>query len=108
MRTKKGRFKGITITAEKDHNKNITRVAGLSFFQVNFDKLRTHWQTKFAGSVTLNDLPDKKHPGKEIVVQGPWLNAVTDFLVDEMKIGRGIISIVNKLGKKVQEGGGQK
>jgi len=104
--TKKGRFKGITITAEKSHNKQITKVAGLTFFQPNFDKLQNHWQTKFASSVTVNELPDKKNPGKEIVVQGAWIHPIKDFIVDEMKIGDNMITLVNKLARKTQEGGG--
>lgn len=102
--TKKGRFKGITITAEKTHNKQITKIAGLSFFNPNFDKLMHHFQNKFAGSCSVNDLPDKKNPGKELVVQGPWIHPITEFLVNEMKIRESQITTINKLARKVKEG----
>lgn len=101
---KSGRFKGITITAEKSHNKQITRIVGLTFFQINFDKLANHFQTKFASSATVADLPDKKNPGKELVVQGPWIHEISDFLTREMKINESMIQTVNKLARKVKEG----
>jgi len=102
--TKKGRFVGVTITAEKSHNKQITKIAGLSFFNPNFDKLMHYFQNKFASSCSLNDLPDKKNPGKELVVQGPWIHPITEFLVNEMKISESQITTVNKLARKVKEG----
>lgn len=101
---KKGRFGGITITAEKSHNKQITKIDGLTFFNVNLDKLATHFQTKFASSCSIGDLPDKKNPRKELVVQGPWIHDISDFIVREMKINEAMIKTVNKLARKQKEG----
>merc|ERR1712194_979436 len=94
---KKGRFPGIVITAEKSHNKQITKIDGLTFFNVNLDKLSTHFQTKFASSCTIGDLPDKKNPRKELIVQGPWIHDISDFISREMKINEAMIKTVNKL-----------
>jgi len=101
---KKGRFGGITITAEKSHNKQITRIVGLTFFNANLDKLATHFQTKFASSCSVGDLPDKKNPGKELVVQGPWIHDIQDFISREMKINEAMIKTINKLARLKKEG----
>lgn len=52
-------FKNIQLVAEKAHNKFITRLSGLEPFGVDWDKLSSHFQSKYATSCTLADLPGK-------------------------------------------------
>jgi len=52
-------FKGISITAEKAHNKNITKLTGLEQFGIDLNDMSGKFQLKFACSVSLHDLPGK-------------------------------------------------
>lgn len=52
-------FKNIQLIAEKAHNKFHTRLSGLEPFGVDWDKLSSHFQNKYATSCTLADLPGK-------------------------------------------------
>ena len=54
-----GVFPGIHITAEKSHNKNINKITGLDSYGIDLDKLSTKFQTQFACSVSLHELPGK-------------------------------------------------
>ncbi len=44
--------KGIVLTAEKRHNKNVTSCVGLELYGFNIDKLSSKFQIKFASSVS--------------------------------------------------------
>lgn len=52
-------FKNVQIVAEKAHNKFITSISGLEPFQVDLEKLSSYFQSKFATSATISDLPGK-------------------------------------------------
>lgn len=54
-----GVFKGITMTAEKAHNKNITKIVGLEQFGFDLEELSNKFQLKFACSVSTHELPGK-------------------------------------------------
>ena len=55
----------MSITSEKAHNKNITKLFGLEPFGFSdINKLSEKFKLKFACSCTVNELPGKVSPGK--------------------------------------------
>ena len=64
-KNRQGNFKGISITAEKAHNKNITKMVGLEQFCIDLNELSSKFQLKFACSVSMHELPGK-NAGKVI------------------------------------------
>eukprot|EP01016_Furgasonia_blochmanni_P000252 TRINITY_DN1001_c0_g1_i1.p1 TRINITY_DN1001_c0_g1~~TRINITY_DN1001_c0_g1_i1.p1 ORF type:complete len:729 (-),score=327.94 TRINITY_DN1001_c0_g1_i1:179-2275(-) len=100
---KKGEIKPIHLIAEKAHNKNITRIAGLETFAFNINAMVTYFQVRFACSVSTHDLPGK-NAGREVVVHGNFLNELIDFFTGECKIDSKHITSVNKLDKKKKGG----
>lgn len=54
-----GNFKGISMTAEKAHNKNITKIVGLEPYGFDLEELSNKFQLKFACSVSTHELPGK-------------------------------------------------
>eukprot|EP01017_Pseudomicrothorax_dubius_P039988 TRINITY_DN6206_c0_g1_i1.p1 TRINITY_DN6206_c0_g1~~TRINITY_DN6206_c0_g1_i1.p1 ORF type:complete len:359 (-),score=135.95 TRINITY_DN6206_c0_g1_i1:197-1273(-) len=100
---KPGKFKGITMVAEKAHNKNITKITGLEQFGFSLATLSKEFQTRFASSVSTHELPGKS-AGKELVVQGNFLQDLLDYFVGECKIEAKYITSQNKLEKKKKGG----
>lgn len=94
-----GNFKPVHLTAEKSHNKNVTKVVGLEKFEIKPTAISSSLQLKFACSVSTHDLPGK-NAGKELIVHGNFLNEMIDMLADEFKIDRKYITSQNKLEKK--------
>ena len=52
-------MKGITLIAEKSHNKNITRIMGLEIFKFNLSNLVNKFQLKYACSVSTQTFKEK-------------------------------------------------
>ena len=97
--TKQGKFEGITIYAEKAHNKFITRVSSLGSYGINLDALLSEWQIKFATSGSIHEAANKSHT-KEITLQGTFLDEVKDYLMSTYKLQESMINLVNKVDKK--------
>lgn len=67
-----GSFKAVSITAEKAHNKNITKITGLEPFCFDLNDLSSQFQLKFACSVSIHDLPGK-NTGKVVLFLKKYL-----------------------------------
>lgn len=98
--TKQGKFEGITVYAEKAHNKFITRIAGLGVYGINLDSLLTEWQIKFATSGTIHEAVLNKAHIKEITLQGTFPDEIKEYLNIVLKIPEDMVNIVNKVDKK--------
>ena len=95
--------------ADKVTNKNVTKVSGIENLAASntpHDELvkQIHGfahslQIKFASSSTVQNLPGR-NAGREIVIQGNFLEEVESLLVDEYEVDRQHITTHNKLGKK--------
>lgn len=90
-------------------NKNVTKIIGLeTFIPPTFkdDEIvkqihgfAHHLQVKFASSSTVQNLPGK-NAGKEVVIQGNFVDELEGLFQSEYNIKRECITIQNKLGKK--------
>lgn len=106
MEFKQGRFRGIQIMAEKQNGKNVTNISGLETFLIPRDKqdqqignLVQLLQHKFNSSVSVHNVA-KKGGGKEVMIQGTFIDEVADMLTEDYKIKKEFISMTNKLDKK--------
>lgn len=106
MEFRAGKFNGIHVAAEKSNNKNITTLSGFELFLVPKDKVNQQTtnfisllQQKFNTSVSAHNL-QKKAGGKELSIQGHFLDEVVSMLVDDFKIRKEYITTTNKLDKK--------
>lgn len=68
------------------------------------DKLNSYFQNKFATASAVADLPGKNQ-GKEISIQGTFIDEVQDFLIQEMGIPEDLIKLNNKIEKKKAKAG---
>lgn len=100
---KQGAFKGVTLVAEKSHNKNITRINGLEPYQFNVTSLVNKFQLKFACSVSTHTFKEKTQDKTEVTVHGNFIDALVNYFVDECKIERKHIHATNKLEKKKKQ-----
>ena len=101
---KQGKFEGVTIFAEKAHNKFVTRITSLGIFGLNLETLLSEWQIKFATSGTIHEVVINKYHVKEITLQGIFLDEVKDYLTTMIKIPESLIVTVNKVDKKKKKG----
>lgn len=92
--------------AEKSNNKNITTLSDFEIFIVPKDKVSQQTanfisllQQKFNSSVSAHNL-QRKAGGKELSIQGHFLDEVVAMLVDDFKIRKEYITTTNKLDKK--------
>lgn len=97
---KAGAFKGITMVAEKSHNKSVTKIIGLEPFHFNISSLVSKFQSKFECSVTTHTFKEKNAEKTEITVHGGFIDEITDYFTDECKIDSKYINSTNKLDKK--------
>jgi translation initiation factor 1 (eIF-1/SUI1) len=90
-------------------NKNVTKIFGLeAFIPAVFKEdevvkqihgFAHQLQLKFASSATVQNLPGK-NAGREIVIQGSFVEELEALLMTEFDIKKDCITTVNKLGKK--------
>jgi hypothetical protein len=106
MEFRPGKFSGIHVSAEKSNNKNITTLSGFELFLVPKDKVNQQTtnfisllQQKFNSNVSAHNL-QRKAGGKELSIQGHFLDEVVALLVDDFKIRKEYITTTNKLDKK--------
>lgn len=95
-----GKFEGLTIFAEKQHGKMITRVVGLECFFSDVGRLAEELEKKLSTGFKLKDIMVNKEKSVEISTQGIFLDEIKDFLQLEMKIQEKLILTVNKIDKK--------
>jgi translation initiation factor 2D len=98
--TKQGRFEGVSIFAEKAHNKFVTRVTSLSMFGLNVDQLVSEWQVKFATNGSIHEVTFNKQHVKEIHLQGIFIDEIKEYLTLQLKIPESLINTINKVDKK--------
>ena len=90
-------------------NKNVTKILGLeTFIPATFKEdevvrqvhgFAHYLQVKFASSCAVQNLPGK-NAGKEVVLQGNFVEELEALLVGEYGLKKECVSINNKLGKK--------
>ena len=106
---KEGTFKGISLIADKVTNKNVTKVSGLEQLAPSTTSpeelvkqihgFAHQLQVKFASSATVQNLPGK-NAGREVQLQGNFLEEVENLLVNEYGVNKDFIATQNKLGRK--------
>lgn len=100
VRESEGKFPGMTIYAEKQHGKMITRVTGLELYFSKLEKLVKELDSKLSASFKLKDIMINKESTKEIRTNGIFFDELKDYFTLELKIDEEEINTVNKIDKK--------
>ena len=96
---KPGKFIGILISAERNHNKYITRILNCEEYGIKLEELLSILQIKYGTSGTIQSSPIVKSHNREINLQGVFLEELKDFLISTFGIRKRMIDVVNKSGK---------
>eukprot|EP01023_Acetabularia_acetabulum_P045671 TRINITY_DN4640_c0_g1_i3.p1 TRINITY_DN4640_c0_g1~~TRINITY_DN4640_c0_g1_i3.p1 ORF type:complete len:602 (+),score=116.35 TRINITY_DN4640_c0_g1_i3:61-1866(+) len=93
---KKGVLQPIQISLEKRQgNKKVTRVVGVELFLLDPPKLGSSFQKKFACATNVNELEGKKKEF-EIMVQGSFVDQVTQYLRQDCSIPQKFVQVKGK------------
>jgi hypothetical protein len=113
-----GEFKGLVVTAEKQHNKQVTTIVGLELFGFenslkpdniySFKHLEKVLAERLSCVVTTHELPVPKNdkttlPNHILTLNGVFLEEVIDFFTNECKINSQYVHEVNKIAAKKKQ-----
>ncbi|CAI9117185.1 OLC1v1018531C1 [Oldenlandia corymbosa var. corymbosa] len=95
---RKGHLRPIQIMTERRQgNKKVTKLSGLESFLIDSEAMSSELQKKFACSTTVAELPGKK--GLEVLVQGGVIDVLAKHLIEQYKIPRKCIEVLDKTKK---------
>jgi translation initiation factor 2D len=97
---KQGKFDGVSIFAEKAHNKFLTRVTSLGVFGLELESVLAEWQSRFSSTGSIHEVLINKQHVKEISLNGLFLDEIKEYLTTVLKIPENMIVTVNKVDKK--------